>query len=864
MKASEIRNRFFEFFGEQGHSRVRSASLIPVDDPTLLFINAGMNQFKGIFLEKEQPKHLRVMNSQKCIRVSGKHNDLEEVGYDTYHHTFFEMLGNWSFGDYYKAEAIEWAWELFTDVLGLEKDRLWATVYEDDDEADELWKEVTDITPERVLRFGKKDNFWEMGETGPCGPCSEIHYFVGDDASAQSADGVNTSDQYWELWNLVFIQNNRLSDGTLEDLPKKHVDTGAGLERIAAVMQGKSSNYDTDLFSPIIAAQEKVLSVPYEENLVAHRAIADHVRMLTFSIADGVLPSNEGRGYVARRILRRAARFGRSMGREEPFLAGLVDSVVELMGDAYPEVSDKQAHVKNVIEAEEESFNETLDRGLEQFERIVAELEGKTIPGDSAFKLYDTFGFPLDLTVQMARERQLDVDTDGFDAAMAHQREKGRSEGKFKMDVSELHWTTLSDGDDSQFVGYEESKTEASVRRFHADDDRVVVVLDKTPFYGEQGGQVGDTGTISGDGFEIAVTNTVKEGESHLHIGEWREGDTIALPQVTASIDKNRRGKIRKNHTATHLLHKALKEVLGDHVQQAGSLVHPDYLRFDLTHYQKIRPDELRAIEKMVNEQILLNTELDITVKSFDDAKKEGAEAIFEEKYGDEVRVITIDGFSKELCGGTHVDRTGDIGFFKITEESALAAGVRRIVAVTGQCAVDYVADRFEAVDAVRSLLNCSDAEIAERVEALIDQRKKIEKELKQRRTSDSGDELTSIIGAAREIGGVTVAIDQIQASDGEELKLMGDRLREKLKSGVGVLGAVINDKPSIVCVVTDDLVAERTKANDLVKTIGSELGGGGGGKAHLAIAGGKDPAKLTEALDKAGEIIAEKLKGDS
>ena len=864
MKASEIRNRFFEFFGEKGHSRVRSASLIPVDDPTLLFINAGMNQFKGIFLEKEQPKHLRVMNSQKCIRVSGKHNDLEEVGYDTYHHTFFEMLGNWSFGDYYKAEAIEWAWELFTDVLGLEKDRLWATVYEDDDEADELWKEVTDITPERVLRFGKKDNFWEMGETGPCGPCSEIHYFVGDDASAQSADGVNTSDQYWELWNLVFIQNNRLRDGTLEDLPKKHVDTGAGLERIAAVMQGKSSNYDTDLFSPIIEAQEKIFGVSYEENLVAHRAIADHVRMLTFAIADGVLPSNEGRGYVARRILRRAARFGRSMGREEPFLAGLVDSVVDLMGDAYPEVSEKQAHVKNVIEAEEVSFNQTLDRGLEQFERIVSELSGKTIPGGTAFKLYDTFGFPLDLTVQMARERELDVDTDGFDAAMAHQREKGRSEGKFKMDVSELHWTTLSDGDDSQFVGYEESKTEASVRRFHADDDRVVVVLDKTPFYGEQGGQVGDRGTICGDGFEIVVTNTVKEGESHLHIGEWREGDTIALPQVTASIDKNRRGKIRKNHTATHLLHKALKEVLGDHVQQAGSLVHPDYLRFDLTHYQKIRPDELRAIEKMVNEQILLNTELDITVKSFDDAKKEGAEAIFEEKYGDEVRVITIDGFSKELCGGTHVDRTGDIGFFKITEESALAAGVRRIVAVTGQGAVDYVADRFEAVDAVRSLLNCSDAEIAERVEALIDQRKKIEKELKQRRTLDSGDELTSIIGAAREIGGVTVAIDQIQASDGEELKLMGDRLREKLKSGVGVLGAVINDKPSIVCVVTDDLVAEGTKANDLVKTIGSELGGGGGGKAHLAIAGGKDPAKLTEALDKAGEIIAEKLKGDS
>ena len=864
MKASEIRNQFFEFFGEKGHSRVRSASLIPVDDPTLLFINAGMNQFKGIFLEREQPKHLRLMNSQKCIRVSGKHNDLEEVGYDTYHHTFFEMLGNWSFGDYYKAEAIEWAWELFTDVLGLDKDRLWATVYGEDDEANELWKQVTDIPHERVLRFGKKENFWEMGETGPCGPCSEIHYYVGEDASAQSAEGVNTSDEYWELWNLVFIQNNRLSDGKLEDLPKKHVDTGAGLERIAAVMQGKSSNYETDLFRPIIAVQEKVLGVSYEENLVAHRAIADHIRMLTFSIADGVLPSNEGRGYVARRILRRAVRFGRNMGMEKPFLTGLVDSVVELMGEAYPEVYEKKTHVKNLIQAEEESFNETLGRGLEQFERIVADLQVKTISGDSAFKLYDTFGFPLDLTVQMARERELEVDSDGFDEAMEKQREKGRREGKFKMDVSDFDWTTVSDEDDSQFVGYAELRTEASVRRFHSDADKVVIILDKTPFYGEQGGQVGDTGKISGDGFEITVTNTIKEGESHLHFGKWQEGDTIALPKVTASIDTDRRAKISKNHTATHLLHKALKKVLGEHVQQAGSLVHPDYLRFDLTHSQKVGTENLRAIEKMVNEQILLNIKLDLTVTSFDDAKKEGAEAIFEEKYGDEVRMVNIEGFSKELCGGTHVDRTGDIGFFKITGESALASGVRRIVAVTGHGAVDYVADRFEEIDTVKSLLNCGESEIAERVEALMDQRKKLEKELKRHRTSESGDALSSIVGEARDYDGIQIAVGQIKVSDGDDLKQMGDRLRQQLKRGIGVLGALINDQPSIVCVVTDDLVVEGSKANDLVKMIGAVLGGGGGGKAHLATAGGKDPGKLGEVLQKSADIIIEKLKGDS
>ena len=608
MKTSEIRNQFFDFFTDKGHTYVRSAPLVPKDDPTLLFINAGMNQFKNIFLDKEKPKHLRVVNSQKCIRVSGKHNDLEEVGIDTFHHTFFEMLGNWSFGDYYKAEAIQWAWELFTEVWGLEKDRLWATVYKDDDEADELWKKVTNIAPDRVLRFGKKDNFWEMGETGPCGPCSEIHYYVGENPSKQSADGINSSDLYWELWNLVFIQNNRLPDGTLDELPKKHVDTGAGLERIAAVLQGKTSNYDTDLFQSIIKVQEKKLGVKYKNDLVGHRAIADHVRMLCFSIADGVLPSNEGRGYVARRILRRAARFGYCMGREEPFLSSLVGTVVELMSEAFPELVEKQTHIEKVIEAEEIGFSETLDRGLEQFGNIVNDLSGKTISGKEAFKLYDTFGFPVDLTIQMAREKGLSVDIERFDKAMGEQRTKARSEGKFNLNVSHKEWTTVTKGDDSEFLGYNDLSSESIIRRYHCSNGTVLMILDQTPFYGEQGGQVGDTGSLTGDGFTIRVTKTVIDGDSHIHVGEYAKGDSINGETVTAQVDNVRRENIKKNHTATHLLHKALKKVLGDNVQQAGSLVHPDYFRFDLTHYQKITPEELRKIEVIINSEILKNT----------------------------------------------------------------------------------------------------------------------------------------------------------------------------------------------------------------------------------------------------------------
>jgi len=860
MKASEIRNQFFDFFKEKGHAYVRSAPLVSKDDPTLLFINAGMNQFKNIFLGKEKPKHLRVVNSQKCIRVSGKHNDLDEVGYDTFHHTFFEMLGNWSFGDYYKAEAIQWAWELLTDVWGLEKDRLWATVYDDDDEADKLWKKVTDIAPDRVLRFGKKDNFWEMGDTGPCGPCSEIHYYVGKDPSKQSEKGINVSDQYWELWNLVFIQNNRLSDGTLNELPKKHVDTGAGLERIAAVLQGKTSNYDTDLFQSIIGVQEKNLGVKYEDDLVGHRAIADHIRMLSFSIADGVLPSNEGRGYVARRILRRAARFGHSMGKEDPFLSNLVETVVELMGDVYPELVEKQSHVEKVIKTEEIGFNETLDRGLEQFDKIVTDLSGKTISGEAVFKLYDTFGFPVDLTEQMAREKRLSVDIKGFDKAMEEQRKKSRSVGKFKLDVSDKDWTTVTEGDDSEFLGYSGLSSESTIRKYHCSKGTVLIVLDKTPFYSEQGGQVGDTGNLSGNGFTIRVTDTVKEGASHIHVGEFEKGDSINGETVTAQVDDERREKIKKNHTATHLLHKALKNVLGDHVQQAGSFVHSDYLRFDLTHYQKITFEGLRQIEEMVNDEIQKNTPLDITVKDYNKAKDEGAEAIFEEKYADKVRVITIGEFSKELCGGTHVGRTGDIGLFKITEESSLSSGVRRIMAVTGPGAINCVLNGFESLETIKALLNCSIEEVEQKVETLMVQRKKLEKELKKQRSSTGEDDLTAVVESARSVGEKKVVVSRVEAEDMDHLKSLGDQLRILLKSGVGVLGTVFDDKPCIACVVTDDLVKLGVKATDFVKQVGKELGGGGGGKPHFATAGGKDPAKLDGALKAAEKMITAKL----
>jgi len=862
MKANEIRQQFIEFFQEKDHTFVRSASLVPQDDPTLIFTNAGMNQFKPIFLGKKSPKRRRVVNSQKCIRVSGKHNDLEDVGQDTFHHTFFEMLGNWSFGDYQKSGAIQWAWELFTEVWGIDKDHLWATVYEEDDEADELWKSVTDIDPSRVLRCGKKYNFWEMGETGPCGPCSEIHYYVGDDPSKQSADGVNTSLDYWELWNLVFIQYNRKDDGSLEDLSETHVDTGAGLERIAAVLQGKSSNYDTDLFQPIIAKAEKLLGVSYDDNPMAFRVISDHIRMLTFAIADGVLPSNEGRGYVARRILRRAARFGHQMDMHDTFLHQLVGTVIELMSDAYPEILMRQKHVEKVIEAEESKFNETLDRGLDNYHKIVEELDGKEIPGEAAFKLYDTYGFPMDLTVQMAREQGLSVDIQGFDAAMENQKETARSAGKFKIDLESSEWVELTEGDDSDFIGYAEVSSKCEIRRYQQVDGKYLIILDKTPFYAEQGGQVGDTGFISSKDFELRVTDTVKDGDCHIHVAEMVDGEEISSSTITAEVEHERREAIRKNHTATHLMHKSLKMVLGDHVQQAGSLVGPDHLRFDLTHYEKINSEQIEKIEEMVNSQILLNSPLDVSIKGFDEARKEGAEAIFEEKYGDEVRMITISDFSKELCGGTHVERTGDIGFFKITEESSLSAGVRRIFAVTGMGAYHYVNEGFRQLSLLQELLNVPISDLESRISQLMEKNRSLEKKLRSRSGSDAEKEIFAIINESLEVNGRMLAIGAIEVDDVDHLKLLGDRLLSGLNSGIGVLAADIESKLTLVFVVTQDLIKAGIKAGDIARERGKKLGGGGGGKPHLATAGLKYSGSVSKALEDIKVDLTQLLEG--
>ena len=857
MNSKEIRKSFIDYFEGRGHRFTRSSSVVPIDDPTLLFTNAGMNQFKPIFLDQTKASHPRAVNSQKCIRVSGKHNDLEEVGVDTFHHTFFEMLGNWSFGDYYKKEAIEWAWDLFTKEWKLDKQRLWATVYEDDDEAFELWKEVTDIDSDRVIRCGKKDNFWEMGETGPCGPCSEIHYFIGDDVHEQDSSGVNSSDQYWELWNLVFIQSNRLSDGSLEDLPAKHVDTGAGLERIATILQGKTSNYDTDLFLPIIESLQDIAGSSYDEDPIPHRVIADHIRMLCFSIADGALPSNEGRGYVLRRILRRAARFGRRLGLENPFLYQLVDVMAEMMSDIYPEVVEKRSHIEKVIRSEEESFNQTLDRGLNHFEKIISSIgDGKELSGAEAFKLYDTYGFPLDLTQLLARERELAVDEIGFNELMDAQKKKAKEAKKFNNDPDSVEWVDVTEGGDSEFVGYDVFVSESKIRRYAESEGGLLLVLDKTPFYAESGGQIGDIGTIKGSNVALKVLDVKKDKESFIHIcdGELKDlEDTFEC-----SVDIVHRNSVRKNHTATHLMHKALKQVLGDHVNQAGSLVHSDHLRFDLTHFEKISIDEIVEIENRVNEQILINTEVDVTIQGFDDAKNAGAEALFGEKYGDEVRVVKVGDYSMELCGGTHVDRTGDIGSFKITDETSLASGVRRIVAVTGTKAISKMQKNAAILDELQMILNTPPKGMADRIKGLLKDKKELEKRLRSRPNNGLAD--VNIMEQIEAIGEYGSLVTRSNVPNMDELKSLGDNIFNKLSSGVAVLFSEGEEKPMAVIVVSKDLNGQGILASDIAKTIGGFMGGGGGGKPHLATAGGKDNDAIDDAIISTKEFINEIL----
>ena len=860
MKSSEIRKSFIEFFQKKDHKFIRSAPVVPIGDPTLLFTNAGMNQFKPIFLDESKPEHVRAVNSQKCIRVSGKHNDLEEVGIDTFHHTFFEMLGNWSFGDYYKKDVIKWAWELLTDVWGLDKKRLWVTVYKEDQEAYDFWLSQTDIEEDRVLWFGKKENFWEMGETGPCGPCSEIHYYIGENTANQSSEGVNIDDQYWELWNLVFIQNERLADGSLVQLSQSHVDTGAGLERITSVLQNKTSNYETDLFQPVIKELESKSKIKYVDNPVPFQVIADHIRMLCFSIADGALPSNEGRGYVLRRILRRASRFGRVLKLEEPFLHKLVPTLCELMSEAYPELTEKSTHIKLVIGTEETLFNQTLGRGINHLEKLIDKLDsGSTISGEDAFKLYDTYGFPIDLTQLIARENDIKVDENGFDSEMSKQKKKARQSGKFKLKDKNINWVTISSEKDSEFVGYEYLKTSSRVLKYAEIENGYIIVLDKTPFYAESGGQVGDRGSISFDGVDLTVIDVQKQNEMIVHLCKGEVSNWSKANSVKCSVDEDHRNNVKRNHTATHLLHAALKSVLGDQVQQAGSLVHPNYLRFDLTYFEKISKAQIREIEKIVNSQILINSTLNVSIKAYDEAIKNGVVALFGEKYGDQVRVVSTGKFSNELCGGTHVNSTGDIGLLKIIEESSLASGVRRIVAVTGSAALELFQNQSDLIFDIQRKFNCNEDELSNRINILYEDKKSLEKKLKQLNQSDDS-EILLWIKDSIEVGDHVLVMRNLSIEDSDELKRLGDRLIAKIESGIGVLFNDGNDKPSAVIVVSDNLVKEKINAGALAKQIGSFMGGGGGGKPHLATAGGRDSSAIKEAMEKTKELITNSL----
>jgi len=875
MKSTELRQAFLDFFKEKKHEIVPSAPVVPFDDPTLLFVNAGMNQFKNIFLGQETRRYNRAADTQKCIRVSGKHNDLEDVGFDTYHHTFFEMLGNWSFGDYFKKEAIAWAWELLTDVWGIEKERLYATVFggdtadglDADEEAENLWKQMTDIKPDHVLRFGKKDNFWEMGNTGPCGPCSEIHIDLTPDQSGGKL--VNAGDpNVIEIWNLVFIQYNRDKASKLHSLPQKHVDTGMGFERILAVLNGSTSNYDTDLFTPLLDQLNELTGVPYaaDEKGFAHRVIADHIRALSFAIADGAMPSNEGRGYVLRRILRRAARFGRNLNMQEPFIYKLVPTLVDIMGDAFPEIKEKHNFISMVVKAEEESFNSTLDRGLEIFDKIVGKLKKsgeQEIPGEDAFRLYDTYGFPLDLTQVMARQIDFIVDESGFKKAMDEQKARARKAGKWSYSTEFDYgiWHELTKGEDSKFVGYDQLESEAKIRRYFIDRDKVFLTLDQTPFYGEAGGQIGDQGEIVGDGFKLKIEDTVRDGGTYVHIGKFVEGNSIKNAAVHAVVDRIRRKATARNHTATHLLHKALRETLGTHVTQAGSLVSPEYLRFDVTHFKKIAVDELEKIEARINEKVREDIQVETLQKTFVEARAMGAMAIFEEKYGEHVRVVKVGDFSMELCGGTHLNHTGEIGYFRLISESSAAAGIRRLEAVTGQKADEILRREKELTRCIEERLNCKGDEILNKIDALVNAKHQLEKEVKQLRLGSAGQEIAQLIQNAQTMNGFKIVSAKIKSDHVDELKQISDTLRNKLGSGVGVLSSVVNGKVSFVCVVTDDLISEKKlKAGDIVKRVAAIAGGGGGGRPHMALAGAREIEKIEDALEQVPEIISSLL----
>jgi len=863
MKSDQIREKFLEFFEKRDHKIFPSSSLIPKDDPTLLFANAGMNQFKDVILGRKKAEPKRAASCQKCIRVSGKHNDLEEVGKDTSHHTFFEMLGNWSFGDYFKKDAIIWGWEFLTEVCGLPKERLWASVFRDDDEAEKLWYKHTDIKKGRVIRCDEKENFWEMGEVGPCGPCSEIHYDKGEKYKCERPDcGVNCPcGRFVEVWNLVFMQFHRDEKGNLSDLPAKVVDTGMGLDRLTAIMQNVDSNYDTDLFAPLIRQIENASSLSYKgsDREESFRVIADHIRALSFAIADGAIPSNEGQGYVVRRILRRAARHGRLLGLHKPFMYQLSSVVVDIMGKTYPELEARKEHEALVIKSEEERFEETLDLGLELFENVserVRKEGSNTIPGGEVFKLYDTYGFPLDLTQVIAQEKGLSVDVAGFEKLLEGQRERSRTAttGVTVPILAECQHK-------SEFVGYERVEEKAKVLE---PSDQQMLILDNTPFYAEAGGQVGDIGVISAQGFEFQVDQTKKEGDTIYHLGKVTEGSVqeVLNKTVVAKVDIDRRNSIKRNHTATHLLHRALRETLGEHVNQSGSLVAPDRLRFDFTHFKAMDEAEIAKVEYLVNRRIWQNCPVSCAQMPFEEAKKLGAMALFGEKYEDIVRMVEVEGFSRELCGGTHVSATGEIGLFKIVSETAIAAGMRRIEAVTGEGAYQLVKRQKELIDDLTLVLKTSEENLTERVETLLKTTKQLEKKVKEAQKESAKSRIEKLAECSVDVDGIKVIAHQMEAETRDDLLDLADTIREKLKSTVGVLAAIMDEKIAFVAVVTDDLIKSKNiKAGQVVKEISKLAGGTGGGKPHLAQGGGKDLGKLRKALDGLPEIVKKMTK---
>ncbi|UCG77291.1 MAG: alanine--tRNA ligase [Nitrospirota bacterium] len=874
MRSADIREQFLEFFRSKEHHKVKSSSLIPHDDPTLLFTNAGMVQFKSVFTGEESRQYGRAVSSQKCMRAGGKHNDIENVGHTARHHTFFEMLGNFSFGDYFKKEAIIFAWELLTDVYKLPKDRLWVSVYEKDDEALELWQDNSDVPNERIIRLGEKDNFWQMGDTGPCGPCSEILIDQGEEVSCgedSCAPGCDC-DRYLEIWNLVFMQYNRDSSGKMTTLPKPSIDTGMGLERISAVLQGKLNNYDTDLFSDIIGSITANTGTTYnrdEMTDISIRVIADHIRASTFLLSEGLIPSNEGRGYVLRRVIRRASRHARLLGLEEPVLHKIVGSVVDTMGHMYPEIVDEKDRTEKILRIEEERFIKTLQQGLNKLDSLIAETKKRnsdTLSGEEIFRLYDTYGFPLDLSRDAATDSGLKIDEAAFDKAMGMQKEKARaswvaeeavSSGVYR-DILERHGKT-------SFSGYETMEGKAEVLSIVKEGKEVdelnageeaELFIDPTPFYGESGGQVGDTGKILGDNVSIKVKDTKKPvGDLISHVVKVKDGTVKKGDTVMASVDEEKRRSIMRNHTATHLLHTSLRTVLGEHVKQSGSLVSDEKLRFDFTHFHGLDGEEIEDIENMINNAVLDNRTVITELKTIDEAIADGAMALFDEKYGEKVRVVSVENFSKELCGGTHCRSTGEIGPFVITSEGSVASGIRRIEAITGKAAIDHLRTRNGELKGIKEMLRTERP--AEKIEHLMDDIKALRKEIETLRTSVSGSGGKDITEGVKEVNGTRVLTLRQDGLSTNELRTLSDNIRSKLGSGIVLVASVKDDNASFICSVTKDLL-DRFHAGNILKEIVSSCGGRGGGKPHMAQGGTKE----TDKLDKALNIVYDIIKG--